>query len=428
MRFRSLSPARLPGGLLALAGAGVILRLTLYPDPPQTAFAALTPFSCLVCGERGGADVVLNVLVFIPMAAGLRAFGWSWGRVVLFSAALSMVVESLQYGVIPGRDASLSDLLTNTTGGIIGGWIGARFAPIFAPGRALARQLFLGGIAFWLATTGAAAVAMRPWVAGGWLRNECTRSRTTPHRFIGTVRSMTIDSAPLPCDAEVKSAPPVLLALRRGEVRIDVTMNSVPATRGQRVISVLQSESGFALMLAQDGHSAAFTTPARANRFRLYSPVLRLPSAFPAQEGVPVEIAAGMHATRIWVQASRPGFRKRVDLALSPSFGWSLLLPWGLQEGGRLRVVTGLWIAGLLLPAAFWAGFLARPLQGLGGLAIAVAGGLALLPWLTGYAPVHWSEWLAAGLAIGLGWALHRLAAYLQSRCGSPSTSAYSSP
>ena len=181
-------------------------------------------------------------------------------------------------------------------------------------------------------------------------------------------------------------------------------------------------------MLAQDGRAAAFTAAAMAERFRLYSPVLRLAGAFPRHPGVPVDIAAGQHAGRIWVEASRPGFHERAEVTLTPSLGWSLVHPWGLQEGRLLRLFTGLWIVGLLLPAAYWAGFLSRPLRGLGGVAMAVAAGLGLIPWLAGHPPVHWSEWLSGVLGLGLGWALHRLAAYLQSRCGSPSTSAYSSP
>ena len=423
-----MPPARLPGVILAVSGAAAILGLTLIPNPSQAAFAALTPFSCLVCGEHGGADVLLNLVLFAPMAVGLRLFGWSWGRVVVACAALSMTVELLQYSVLPGRDASLSDLLTNTAGGALAAWVGGRLGRILLPDGVLARRLSLGALAFWLGVTGFSAVALRPWSPGGWLRSECTRSQSTPHRFVGTVSQVRIDGATVPCDAELIPARPLRAALSRGDVRIDAAMRSGEATDGQRLIHAVRARSGFPLMLAQDGRAAAFTAPAMAGLFRLYSPVLRLRGAFPRQTGVPVEIAAGLHAGRMWVEASRPGFRERAEVALSPSFGWSLLLPWGLQEGRPVRVPTGLWIVGLILPAAYWVGFIGRPLLGLTGVAAALVTGLGLLPVLAGFPPVHWSEWLAGAAGIGLGWALHRLAAYLQSRCGSPSTSAYSSP
>ena len=53
--------------------------------------------------------------------------------------------------------------------------------------------------------------------------------------------------------------------------------------------------------------------------------------------------------------------------------------------------------------------------------------GLGVVPAVGGHAPVHWSEWLAAALSAAAGWALLRPAAYLQRRCGSPSTSVSSS-
>ena len=414
--------------MIALAGFAAILLLTLIPDSGQAPFSAMTPFWCLVCGDHGGSDVFLNVLLFIPMAAGLRLFGWSWWRAFAASAALSITVESLQYSVVTGRDASLSDVLTNTTGGAIGAWIGARLALLLAPDRALARVLFPAGVALWLGTIGFSALALRPWVQAGWMRNDCTRSYDTPHRFLRTVSSVRINGVAIACDADVEPLRAVRSSLGRGEVTIETAMLSGNPTDGQRLIHGLHVRRGFALMLAQDGRAAAFTAPALADLFRLHAPVLRLRGAFPTRPGVPVEVDAGMHAGRLWVRARRPGFEERLELAMSPSFGWSLLLPWGVPAGSPLRVVTGLWIVGLLLPAAYWAGFMARPLLGGGAIAVALVGGLGLLPRLAGYPPVHWSEWLAGGFAVGLGWALHRLAAYLQSRCGSPSTSAYSSP
>ncbi|HET7241044.1 MAG TPA: VanZ family protein, partial [Gemmatimonadales bacterium] len=61
-------------------------------------------------------DVFLNLLLFVPLGAGLRLAGWRWRSVVLGAALVSFTVELLQYTVVTGRDASLSDLLTNTTG------------------------------------------------------------------------------------------------------------------------------------------------------------------------------------------------------------------------------------------------------------------------------------------------------------------------
>ena len=80
-----------------VAGVGLvaILALTLYPNPRQAPVAQQTPLLCLVCGETGGADVALNLLLFMPLAAGLALLGWPWTRIVAGCALLSLGVETL---------------------------------------------------------------------------------------------------------------------------------------------------------------------------------------------------------------------------------------------------------------------------------------------------------------------------------------------
>jgi hypothetical protein len=113
-------------------------------------------------------------------------------------------------------------------------------------------------------------------------------------------------------------------------------------------------------------------------------------------------------------------------LTLSPGYGWMLFFDMPLWPGTTLRIVAALWLGGLMLPAAYWAGLAARPVEAIGVLGVVVVGGLWLVPALAGFDPVHWSEWLGAGGGLAAGWALSRIGKYLQSRCGSPSTNAYS--
>jgi hypothetical protein len=413
--------------LLAAFGSAAILGLTLFPNPEQAVFSARTPLLCLVCGDHGGADVLLNLLLFTPLATGLRLLGWSWRRVALTSALLSFAVESLQYYVVPGRDASLSDLLTNTTGAAIAAAIAPHLGRLVAPDRALARRLFFGSVALWLGVLGFSALAMMPWVPSGRLWNDCTGSLGEADLFSGAVRSVVLNGVLLPCDAELPGALPVREALRRGEATLDVVALSGSPTGRRRLIHTVRVPRGFLLVLAQEGRSAAFSGPTAGLRLRLHSPILRLPKAFPPVEGMPVELHARIHDRRMWISSSASGKRRRVELALSPSHGWSAILPWGIQMGRPLRLATAVWIGGLILPAAYWAGFIRKPVRGSAGVAGALAAGLGVLPSLTGYAPAHWSEWVGGFLGAAFGWALHWSAAYLQSRCGSPSTNAYSS-
>jgi hypothetical protein len=420
-------PIRRLGVLLTVSGSAAILGLTLFPIPGQAVFSARTPLFCLICGEHGGADVLLNLLLFTPLATGLGLLGSSWRRVVAISGSLSFAVELLQYFVVPGRDASLSDLLTNTAGAAIAAAIAPHLGRLLAPDRVLARRLFVGSVALWLGVLALSAIAIMPWVPPGRLRNDCTRGLQSADDFSGTVRSVVLNGVMLPCDAELIGAPPLWVALSRGEATLDVVALSGSPTARRRLILAVRVPRGNLVVLAQDGRSAAFSYPTLARRLRLYSPILRSPKAFPPMEGIPVELHAGIHDRRMWISSSHAGKRRRVEVALSPYQGWSGLLPWGIQVGRRLRLATAFWIGCLILPAAYWAGFIRNPVLGSAGVAAALAAGLWALPSLTGYPPAHWSEWLGGFVGAALGWALHRSAAYLQSRCGSPSTNAYSS-
>ncbi|MGH7675779.1 MAG: VanZ family protein, partial [Gemmatimonadales bacterium] len=92
------------------------------------AFATLQPnrspgveptFACLICGERGWADALLNVIMFLPLGAllALRATPPRYAALVAF--LLSTLIEGAQL-MIPGRDPSLGDILFNTVGGLCG--------------------------------------------------------------------------------------------------------------------------------------------------------------------------------------------------------------------------------------------------------------------------------------------------------------------
>lgn len=122
--------------LLALLVLG-IMALTLTPTDSSTEAA----FECIICGERGLADVILNIIMFMPVGIlAVLAFGMT-PAIVVGAAFFSAGVEAAQF-FIPGRDASLGDLLFNTTGALLGlfvvavaaHWIRprARLLPVFA--------------------------------------------------------------------------------------------------------------------------------------------------------------------------------------------------------------------------------------------------------------------------------------------------------
>ena len=412
-----------------LAGFGLlaILVLTLVPNPRQTPMSDHTPLLCLVCGESGMADVVLNLLLFMPLAAGLALLGWRWTRVLAACAILSLGVETAQYFLVTGRDASLSDILTNTAGGALAAALARRLGLLLAPGPALAGRLAPAGAAAWLGLLAFTAAALQPWAPAGPLRNYCSAAYPTAEVFGGTARRMALDGVPLSCEREVGNAAALARQLRRGRFTLETVAESVEPER-RKVVHVVRSPHASLVVLAQHARAAVFQAPVAAQAVRLFAPSVRLPRAFPRRAGAPVSLVGeSLEGRRLRLTSVHEGEHRSVALALSPSYGWTLLFGGGLVPGRGLSLAAALWLAALILPAAYWAGLAARPARAFGSLAVAAIAGLGVLPALTGFEPVHWSEWAGAGAGIALGWALSRIAAYLQSRCGSPSTSAYSS-
>ncbi len=414
------------GAAFATVGLLAILVLTLYPNPRQARVADQTPLLCLVCGESGGADVVLNLLLFMPLGAGLGLLGWSWRKVVAVCALLSLGVETLQFAAHTGRDASLSDLLSNTTSGALGAMLARRMDRLLSPGPLLAQRLSLAAAAAWLGILVFTAVSMLPWAPAGRLRNYCTASYPTAEIFSGTARTMTLNGVALSCDQDLPRGG-IRREIRRGEIALQTVAAAEDPTLDRRVIHLVRTPGMTLLVLAQQGRTAVFHAPTMAEAFGLFSPAVRLPRAFPPRRGGLVELAAGTEGRRLRLSAAHDGGRREVELALSPSYGWTLLFAIPIGPGALLRIVAAIWLGGLILPAGYWAGRATRPAAPIGALCAVVIAGLGLVPALTGFDRVRWSEWLGAGGGVAVGWALSQIATYLQTRCGSPSTSAYSS-
>jgi hypothetical protein len=131
---------RAAGLLITTLSVVVIATLTLMP---QGAARAGVGHWCVVCGTASAADVFANVLLFGPLGVGLGLLGVPWWRATLLSAAFSFAIETTQFLAVPGRYASLSDLVTNTLGGSLAAFVTLRRGFWFRPRPAVARGFAL---------------------------------------------------------------------------------------------------------------------------------------------------------------------------------------------------------------------------------------------------------------------------------------------
>jgi hypothetical protein len=418
--------ARRLASVLALGGLIVILVATLTPIPDQAASSAATPFLCLVCGERGGVDVVLNILLFIPFAFGLRMSGVPTRRVILGSFLLTVLVESLQYSVVTGRDSSLSDILTNTLGSTLGALLAAHLDSVCRPSAPAARRFVLAWTAIWLGVSGVAALALRPWAPEGPFLVQWARQRPPHPPFGGKVTAASLEAIPLP-PGRLPAASELPALMRPGRFRLRVSVLTGHPASDWRPILILWRPRNEVLALSQSGHDLVFEGAWQATPLKFRPVAIRLDDALPTASEVPLDLTAEVERTTVRLSSSYGGGHSW-SLRLSPSFGWSLVLPFDYAFGPEVHLLTGLWLAGFMLPLGLWWARAGLPVNvSVASMAGTLLLGLALLPRLAGYPPVHWSEWAAATAGLALGWACSRRAAYLADRCDSPSIGAFSS-
>jgi VanZ family protein len=405
-----LSPGKALGLFLATAGFAFIAAMTLVSYPAQENQLQPIPFTCLVCGDLGGEDVILNILLFVPLGVGLRLAGLARWKALGIAVLTTITVESLQYTVIAGRHASLSDLLTNS----IGGWIGIALADhwrrLILPRPTGALRLTWFGMAIWLGiemlSAALLSVSPPPTVYFGmW----------APHlpdfaEFHGTVLSATLDGETLP-GTRLDDSRKVASQLRHKSFALEITaVGDASESWLAPIVAVLDEQKQEILFLGQWGRDLFFRVRMRTGDFRLGPPALRLPDVLSTTPGILLRIRAGLDRGRLFLQLTRDGHEYRRELAMSPSWGWSFVLPYEAAFGPEVYFLTSLWIAGLLLPIAYWArrGATTGSERWRAGalLALLVGLGLGAVPLATGLPPVHWSEWVAAAAGMAAGWCL----------------------
>jgi glycopeptide antibiotics resistance protein len=83
----------------------------------------LIPFSepLILNGKIDVGEIILNVVIFVPLGiyAGILFEKWIFGKKLFFFFLISLIVEGLQFILAVGA-FDITDIITNTLGGIIG--------------------------------------------------------------------------------------------------------------------------------------------------------------------------------------------------------------------------------------------------------------------------------------------------------------------
>ncbi len=151
------------------------------------------PFSAVVGeGRRWLADGLLNLLLFVPLGLGL---GWN-GRSVLRAATigflLSTAIELAQLW-IPGRDSSLSDVIFNTAGTIVGALLAQRPRAWIVPDLRQSGKLLAAALGIMIAVM----------LLTAWLLSPTGDARLLTRTDAGTVLSFPTRADDVGLDAPV---------------------------------------------------------------------------------------------------------------------------------------------------------------------------------------------------------------------------------
>ncbi len=109
----------------------------------------LVPFQAplMVNGKADMGEIILNVIIFIPMGlyAGILFSRWSFARKTFLFFATSLTFEVLQYSLRIGA-FDITDIITNTFGGVSGLLIYEGFARLFS-NKGFAEKIVSGVLA-----------------------------------------------------------------------------------------------------------------------------------------------------------------------------------------------------------------------------------------------------------------------------------------
>jgi len=400
------------GYLVIAVTASLIGRLTLTSGDPL--LLEPTGVWCLVCGSRGGVDVLLNVLLFMPLGVGLALSGVGVRRAALVGLGLSLCVEAIQLGALVGRAASLSDLLTNTTGTLLGAALTRHWRRWLLPVPATAARLAAAAWVLWAGTLalGSWGLGRSPIPARGTHVMELPPRSGQYRTYEGQVLAATLGG---PAASGV--TPDALPALLADSATASAAVHAMlPPGMLRPVVYAFDERWRAILVLGQRQRDLRFTVGTNAAAARLRNATFTLPDAFPSAavvgpghdpaRGPLVRVSARATRTHVTLGAEWANERRVRTVVLSPHLAWTFVAPFNLVYGRWGPALTVLWVAALVLPMAYWMRRARPPGPATRALlAVVVVATMWGASWLAGLAPMPWFEWLGAALGAVLGWA-----------------------
>ena len=368
---------------VALSTLGILIA-TLHSE--GTVLPAGWSFT-LTSGDAALAELIANLLLFIPLGASLVLAGVRPWRAIAIGAALSFSVEFLQQW-IPGRDPSTGDITTNTISTAIGVAL-VVFAPrwLLVPPRRAAWQA-LGNatlaILVWLGT----GSVLRPIVPDPPYHDVLTPEWNQWGPYRGRVLSSNGGIS----DRNLTFA-----------IRATVLAADRPPRRVAPLIAILDRSDTKVLIFGVDRRDLTLRYNMRALPLTLDQPDLRWRGALAAIAPHDTFTAQTWRGDRGGGLCFRVNAAQRCGYGYTIGDGWKLIYYPEHFPDWLLGTINMLWITGWTIGIGYWAGRAGNAPVRVAAVAL-IVGGLLLVPVLTQLkvTPVH--EWLGAVLGLGIGY------------------------
>jgi len=338
----------------------------------------------IASGGEALAELIQNLLLFIPLGISLTLAGVPLVRTVVIGALLSFSVEFAQQW-IPGRDPSVGDLLCNSISTALGAGL-VRLAThwlLTPPDRSAWQAVGTAVIAVlvWLGT----AAVVRPTFPPPPYRVLFAPDVARWGHYQGEIRSAKLERGMLAVEAVAPSRPPG----RRSPLAMIMDARNIRAT-----------------ILAVHGHDLSLRYNIPAVALRLEHPDLRWRDALAGiAPGDTFTATTGHEDGKICLALHRDW---RCDLGYTIGDGWKLIFYPEGWPSWILAMINACWVAGCVIGVGYWA---ARTQGGEKGqqraakVAVAIALiGLIAVPSVTVLKGTSLVEWIGAlgGLELGM--------------------------
>lgn len=376
---------------------GLILFATLSPGTGYSSDSSGVAW-CLACGAHGGTDLLVNVLLFLPLGLALGWRSTHFWRWVAAAAALSLLVETSQLLWLPGRAASVGDLIANIAGAMAGVIAGRTQWEV-----AQRRRVGYVACAVPILSSVIGSMLFRPAaLPTARLFSQVAHEFGNTLPYPGHVTEFAVVGRPAP-DGPIENADELARHWGAGGNLLEARIrDTAPASGRSQVAGLDDGSVPPPAGIWRTERLLHLQIRWQAYRLRLRGPELIL-GAVPSP-GDSVKVSAHWADGTLTLATDR-GLGEGAGTATfrpGPSHGWVVLVPRTVSIGPISRVVSMLWMAVIFtLPV-----FLLYPLRGGQGLVVAgtILVALGLIPWAAHSHPAPLHEWAAGVLGATAGW------------------------